>query len=180
MIPLDTSHIITFWIPLDPIPKGGTGLFFVDKSHADFALPFWNGDDSGRKSTGHNEYLVLHQRYGGERHCVQQYMPLEVGDVTVHSGWTLHGAPSTKGETDGGRYALAVTYVDSRAQVREGAWEELVLSKTKMGKGYNEDRWSFQDWLKDVKPRKYFEHDLVPVVWPKKKKKNGARVDNLE
>ena len=51
MAPFDTSQMITFWIPLQGIPapeKGGSGLYFVDKSHCDFALPFWNTmpDDS--------------------------------------------------------------------------------------------------------------------------------------
>lgn len=205
MIPLDTSHMITFWIPLDNIPhpkEGGTGLYFVDKSHSDFALPFWNGvmdyenqpeEQEKKKTTAtkrHDEYQRLQQRYGGEKHSVKHYMPMNVGDVTVHSGWTLHCANgndnpsidrSIKTQQDGkkkvvdlvvDRYALAISYVDARAQVRDGAWEDLVVqsstsTSSEQGiKGYNEDRWSFQEWLKDVKPRRYFEHDLVPIVWP--------------
>ena len=48
MAPFDTSKMITFWINLQPVPDqevGGTGLLFVDGSHADFALPYWNGND---------------------------------------------------------------------------------------------------------------------------------------
>jgi hypothetical protein len=169
-----------------PHPKeGGTGLFFVDKSHSDFALPFWNGvvdyeegKENGveRKKVNHDEYQRLEQRYGGEKHCVKHHMPMSVGDLTVHSGWTLHCTQGGSNSGDGerainvgeDRYALAVSYVDARAQVREGAWEELMASETSTGRGYSEDRWSFQEWLNDVKPRKYFEHDLVPIVWPKK------------
>ncbi len=122
---------------------------------------------------------------------MKHYMPMKIGDVTVHSGWTLHctssgnifGQQQEKEEEDyhhddkrgknkriEDRYALAITYVDARAQVRHGAWEELIESNNDImnKKGYNEDRWSYQDWLKDVKPRKYFEHDLVPIVWPQK------------
>ena len=48
MAPFDTSKMITFWVPLQNVPKpekGGTGLQFVDGSHSDFALPYWNGVD---------------------------------------------------------------------------------------------------------------------------------------
>ena len=51
MEPFDTSHIITLWIPLQSITRledAGTGLNFVDKSHLDFALPFWNWVPVGR------------------------------------------------------------------------------------------------------------------------------------
>ena len=46
MMPFDTSNVITFWIPLHSIPSiddGGTGLLFINKSHSDFSLPYWNG-----------------------------------------------------------------------------------------------------------------------------------------
>ena len=45
MAPFDTPNMITFWVPLQSVPtpkKGGTGLRFVDGSHSDFALPYWN------------------------------------------------------------------------------------------------------------------------------------------
>jgi ectoine hydroxylase-related dioxygenase (phytanoyl-CoA dioxygenase family) len=154
MAPFDTSKMITFWIPLDDIPpieEGGTGLFFVSGSHSDFALPFWNRNDgeSGR------EYDRLDVRYGGDD-GVEDYMPMQIGDFTAHAGWTLHGANG--GIDSGERYALAVTYVDKMAEVREDASNSAV--------GHDEDRRSYKDWIKDVEPRSYFEHDLVPIVLP--------------
>ena len=154
MAPFDTSKMVTFWMPLDPIAhidEGGTGLFFVSGSHSDFALPFWNRneDDTG------GEYDRLDIRYGDD--SVEDHMPMNVGDLTAHAGWTLHGANGGIGAMD--RYALAVTYVDSNAEIRDDVSSSSV--------GHSEDRRSYSDWVDEVVPRSYFEHDLVPVVYPK-------------
>jgi ectoine hydroxylase-related dioxygenase (phytanoyl-CoA dioxygenase family) len=174
MAPFDTSHMITFWIPLQGIPKpeqGGSGLWFVDKSHSDFALPFWNpqlNDEDDDIVNG--EYERLDLRYGGER-SVKHHMPMSVGDCTVHSGWTLHSANAGMNSEDRDesdvtgeghdRYALAVIYVDARAEVRED-----VNTKSNNRRGHDEDKRSFQNWVKDVNSREYFEHPSVPIVWP--------------
>ena len=94
MAPFDTSNMITFWIPLQDIPADGTGLVFVSKSHSDFALPYWNDVVDGADGA---EFQRLDERYsggggGGNRVAVCDYMPLTLGDVTVHAGWTLHCA----------------------------------------------------------------------------------------
>jgi len=153
MAPFDTSRMITFWIPLQYVPKqeeGGTGLLFADGSHCDFALPYWNGVDGA-------EYDRLEQRYEGVSH----HMPLDLGDVTVHNGWTLHCADAADVDAVEDRYAFSVTYVDGRAEVREGA-----LSLLETDKGDNEDVWSFRSWVEEVEPRTEFRHRMVPVVWP--------------
>jgi ectoine hydroxylase-related dioxygenase (phytanoyl-CoA dioxygenase family) len=153
MAPFDTSHMITFWIPLQAIPKnGGTALDFVSKSHSDFALPFWNKFDG-------KEYERLDERYKGRS---VHYMPMKVGDVTVHSGWTLHCAD---GNTDGiDRHALAISFVDAEAEVREQALDFDRSGSS--GYGDNEDHWSYKEWVQQVPARKKFRHALVPVVWP--------------
>jgi ectoine hydroxylase-related dioxygenase (phytanoyl-CoA dioxygenase family) len=151
MAPFDTSKMITFWIPLDYIPRmddGGTGLLFVNGSHSDFALPFWNVD----KDRG--EYNRLEERYGGDD-GIEHYMPMNVGDVSAHAGWTLHSANGGIGNIGSDRYALAVTYVDAKAEIRQDA----VHSKI----GHDEDRRSYEDWASQVQPRSYFEHPLVPT-----------------
>lgn len=179
MTPFDTSNMITFWIPLDDvasIEEGGTGLLFVDKSHVDFALPFWNPvpkcDEEVEEEVGNNNdnvYNRLEERYGGDD-SVQHHMPLVLGDCTVHAGWTLHcaeGIPSLDEEdTEMGckqqdRYALAVSFVDARAEIRHGVKNDT------NSLGHDEDRQSFQEWIQEIEPRQYFEHPLVPIVWPK-------------
>eukprot|EP00586_Coscinodiscus_wailesii_P018804 CAMPEP_0172509058 /NCGR_PEP_ID=MMETSP1066-20121228/217264_1 /TAXON_ID=671091 /ORGANISM="Coscinodiscus wailesii, Strain CCMP2513" /LENGTH=180 /DNA_ID=CAMNT_0013287367 /DNA_START=217 /DNA_END=756 /DNA_ORIENTATION=+ len=140
MAPFDTSHLITFWIPLQTIPRGGSALVFVDKSHSDFALPYWNGFEG-------DEYHRLEERYGGEK-AVRDHMPLQLGDVTVHAGWTLHCASGCDDHDD--RYALAISYVDAKAEVRR---DVNYNSGTGGNYGDNEDRQSFEYWIGDVKPR---------------------------
>jgi ectoine hydroxylase-related dioxygenase (phytanoyl-CoA dioxygenase family) len=169
MAPFDTSNMITFWIPLSYIPhpySGGTALYFVDKSHSDFALPFWNrvpkGDIGGEDYDGYRvkyseskEYERLEERYNSEK-GIKHYMPMNIGDCTVHSGWTLHSADdgSTMMEHQGDRYALAVTFVDAKAEIRDN------LNML----GHSEDSKSYDDWIVDVKPRTYFEHPSVPII----------------
>lgn len=155
MATFDTSNMITFWIPLQKVSipeEGGTGLLYVDASHSDFALPYWNGVDG-------NEYERLENRYGDDG-GISHHMPLDIGDVTVHNGWTLHSADACDFIEEGqDRYAFSVTYVDGRAEVREDILGDDV-------KGDREDVWSFKDWVKDVKPRSKFSHPAVPIVWP--------------
>ncbi|KAL7535920.1 hypothetical protein ACHAWF_008782 [Thalassiosira exigua] len=160
MAPFDTSKMVTFWIPLQKVPapeEGGTGLLFVDGSHADFALPYWSG-------VGGPEYDRLEKRYdkngnGGVSH----HMPLALGDVTVHNGWTLHCADAADFDMGGDdRYAFSVTYVDGHAELREG----VLSSEIEDDGSDKEDIWSFRSWVENVEPRKVFRHPQVPIVWP--------------
>lgn len=157
MAPFDTSNMITFWVGLQHVPHpdaGGTGLMFVDGSHKDFALPYWNGIDG-------KEYNRLEDRYDNR---ISHHMPLEVGDVTVHNGWTLHCAGAAD-MTDRDRYAIAITYVDARADIREDLLADN-KSHSSSARGDKEDVWSFRPWVDEVKPRSQFQHPFVPIVWP--------------
>jgi len=152
MAPFDTSKMITFWIPLDNVPRaeeGGTGLLFVNGSHSDFALPFWNIDREG------GEYERLEERYGGAK-GIEHYMPMSVGDVSAHAGWTLHSANGGMGHRGTDRFALAVSYVDANAEIRKDAVSSIM--------GHDEDRRSYEDWVREVPSRTYFEHPLVPTL----------------
>lgn len=214
MMPFDTSHAITFWIPLHPIPaidEGGTGLLFINKSHSDFSLPYWNGrgteyhDEEANSSQnsygiGYNAYDHLTTRYGIENvgddriadnnpGVIGHHMPLNIGDCTVHNGWTMHCAngnkknmnkkPHSKGVLKT-RYAIAISYIDSHAEVRgdiPGVGKNLNLKKN-MPSGLSrssaanaflgdaEDSASYTGWIGDVLPRTRFEHKLLPDVWP--------------
>jgi hypothetical protein len=80
--------------------------------HSNIALPYWNGADG-------DEWGRLEWRYdgGGDDEDNDDYgagtthhMPLEVGSVRVHNGWTLHCADAAAAGDD--RCALSITYVD--------------------------------------------------------------------
>lgn len=157
MAPFDTSHFITFWIPLQAVPEDGTALVFCSKSHSDFALPYWNPypeSDINPNSPWNRLEERYETNFRGQDPLVD-YMPLALGDLTVHSGWTLHCANANSGKTD--RLALAITYVDARAPVRFRTDEDD-----------SEDAWSYQDWISQV-PRATpnWDHPLVPIVWSK-------------
>jgi len=172
MAPFDTSHLVTLWVPLHDIQAsqhGGSALHFVSKSHADFALPFWNPYSSEGGDTS-SKWEHLEERY--QHNNIVHYMPLTMGDVTAHSGWTLHCADrqrehqhvSVEGDENHqnsrDRLALAISYVDARAPIRES-----VLRNDDHGD--DEDQWSFRDWVNDVPRGKEFGgHPLVPIVWP--------------
>ncbi|KAL3925051.1 MAG: hypothetical protein SGILL_000656 [Bacillariaceae sp.] len=164
MAPFDTTHMITFWIPLHDVggssaengeeAAGGTGLIFCSKSHSDFALPYWNPVPSDDDDSKTGEWDRLQDRYPKR---LVNYMPMKMGDVTVHSGWTLHcSSGNSNNPFSEDRVALAISFVDSKADIRPD-WEST---------GDNEDAWSYQEWCKDVTPRTEFSHELVPIVWP--------------
>ena len=163
MAPFDTSHMITFWIPLQRVPSprdGGTALIFCSKSHADFALPYWNnppGENNKNTTENNDDYESAWDRLD-DRYPKKaiDYMPMSLGDVTVHSGWTLHCSNGNDIEGSKDRLALAITFVDGAAEIRPN-WQTI---------GDDEDRWSYQDWCNDVRPHTRFSHELVPIVWP--------------
>jgi Phytanoyl-CoA dioxygenase (PhyH) len=158
MAPFDTSHMITFWIPLQAVSQGG--LVFCSKSHSDFALPYWNDVSEGATDPS-SPWNNLEKRYRSSESC-SDYMPLAVGDVTVHSGWTLHCADAATDD----RLALAITYVDAMAPVRRTLVSPL--------KSDGEDVWSYQDWIGDV-PRNvlHWNHPRVPILWPQSSPPNS-------
>ena len=123
MAPFDTNRLVTLWIPLQDIAQDGSALQFVSGSHNDFALAYWN-----------EEWDNLETRYGEPVH----YMPLEVGDVTAHAGWTLHCANDA---SDDERWALAITYVDAAAVLR------VLGGNDRMD---DEDRWSYEEWVQEM------------------------------
>jgi hypothetical protein len=157
MAPLDTSHMITFWIPLQDVPTDGTALIFCSKSHTDMALPYWNPPPQQQNDHVTSEWDRLERRYPKR---LVDYMPMRIGDVTVHSGWTLHCSNGNNEENGNDRMAIAITFVDGESEVRPD-WKKV---------GDNEDRWSYEEWCKEVAPRTRFTHDLVPIVWPAKSK----------
>lgn len=192
MAPFDTSHMITFWIPLQPVQH--SGLVFCSKSQADFALPYWNdvvGSSSVASATNSasSPWNNLEERYrgGGYGHTTNEYscvdyMPLALGDVTVHSGWTLHCADASSPPFNGNgktnhptieqnqtsRMALAITFVDARAPIRTDIDDISAKSD-------REDVWSYQDWIHEVpKGSCRWHHPFVPILWPPNRQVNGS------
>ena len=165
--------MITFWIPLQYVPRKGSGLCFATtKTHSDFALPYWNPivppteNDDNDNTINNSEWNRLDERYKDpgyidyydiidqqqqqgdgsttiktkKRNLKYQsfidYMPLNVGDITVHSGWTLHCSNPCHKDEIIDRLALAITYVDSRAPIRLDA-QQIVAKQFQQSTGSN-------------------------------------------
>jgi ectoine hydroxylase-related dioxygenase (phytanoyl-CoA dioxygenase family) len=163
MAPFDTNKLITLWIPLQTVPKDGTGLVYVSESHNDFSLAYWH-DVSDATENPNSPWNDLESRYTSP---LVDYMPLAVGDVTAHAGWTLHcangndaGSTYGKQQDHEDRLALAISYVDAAAPVREKALLD--------NRADNEDLWSYQDWVRQVPSgQANFVHKKVPILWSK-------------
>jgi ectoine hydroxylase-related dioxygenase (phytanoyl-CoA dioxygenase family) len=154
MAPFDTSLMVTAWIPLQNVQT--SGLVFASKSHADYGLLYWRQQQQQQQQTSRHgvgevtggkqqQYGDLSKRYSD----IVDYMPLTVGDVTFHAGWTLHCADGAEE-----RMALAITYVDAAAPIRPD-----------LGGGDDEDAWSYRDWISDVPAgTSNWDHPLVPKL----------------
>ena len=126
-VPLDTADFLTFWIPLQKVPgidSLGSPLIFVDRSH----LPRDAAADAD----------------------LSTHAPLDLGDVTVHHGNTLHAAPGLHG-CEQERWAWAVSFFAHGAKVKDLPVED-------------EEREAHKDWAASLQPGSLAEHELLPVV----------------
>jgi ectoine hydroxylase-related dioxygenase (phytanoyl-CoA dioxygenase family) len=99
-IPLDTDKVISIWIPLTELTPEMAPLVFAEGSH----LHGYLDDPLG----------------GAERFPLIQNGAMEAGDVSLHLGWTLHGA--LKNSSVRTREAFAICYFADGARIerREG------------------------------------------------------------
>ena len=108
--------------------------------------------------------------------------------MTAHNGWTLHSAPPNFTGED--RLALAISYVDGDAVVREGErevfmgryWLMVILTRSERSfaccslvvgfknrrkdKGDREDEQSYEKWIGGVKEGKFIsaKHVDIPII----------------
>ena len=144
MVPLDTNSFLTAWLPLRSLTPSDAALEFASASHRDFALPFWRsekGMDAGKRG------YVVEPPPGG---------PLCLGDVTFHSGWTLHYSPAQPVEAPA-RAALAVSFfVDgARRLPPDGQLRRAV---------HAEDAAGCASWLSEVPHGAVARHRDLPLV----------------
>lgn len=105
--PLDTPHTVTLWMPLVRVCEDMGSVVFASGSQrlgslGDFAI----GD------TSEERFDRLVRDYG---FALESHAPLEPGDATFHSGWTLHRAGANA--TNRMREAITVIYFGDGARV---------------------------------------------------------------
>ena len=81
---------------------------------------------------------------------------MELGDVSWHSGWTLHNAPA---QPQGSPSRLALSF----SFFKDGA---RLLPKKAAARVQLEDRESFQQWRKELKDGAPAKHKLLPLLSP--------------
>lgn len=107
-MPLDTDKIITMWLPLVDVTPEMAPMSFADGSHRG-AKYLGTSTPDETKIRAFAESLV-------ERgYHLTNYGNFAAGDVTFHSGWTLHYAPANL--SDRTREVLVVVYYADGARI---------------------------------------------------------------
>lgn len=127
-MPLDTEKIITMWLPLVEVTPDMAPMSFVTGSH--------RGAKYLGTSTPQPEKMQEFAKSIIQRgYEITSYGSFAAGDVTFHSGWTLHSAPTNK--SDRTREVLVIVYyadgahiaetrkLDSQAQLQERFAEQM-------------------------------------------------------
>ncbi|MEF3303911.1 phytanoyl-CoA dioxygenase family protein [Paenibacillus sp. GYB003] len=107
--PVDTSDMITMWMPLVPVSEQVGSMTFASGSHkAGYISKTVISDESHRTLKAYIDSKGLE---------TVNYGALAAGDATFHAGWTLHSAPGNPTETM--REVMTVIYYADGARVLE-------------------------------------------------------------
>ncbi len=150
MAPLDTNAFVTAWLPLRAIAREhDSGLVFAAGSHRDFALPFWHDDLEGRDLSDRGYEIA-------------STGAMQLGDVSWHHGWTLHGA-APQPRRSPRRLALTISFFADGAKTLAKSSESQSVRK---GRLHDEDAESYSSWLRDIGAGAPAVHARLPLVWP--------------
>ena len=106
--PMDSSKSVTAWIPLQSTPLEMGPLCFGRGSHLKYiARDVKISDESER---------IITQAIKKEK-IIEIQEPYALGDVSFHSGWTLHRAGGNA--TEQSRKAHTVIYMDEQMRLKE-------------------------------------------------------------
>ena len=106
--PMDSSKNVTAWIPLQSTPVEMGPLCFGRGSHLKYiARDVKISDESER---------IIAQAIKKEK-IIEIQVPYALGDVSFHSGWTLHRAGGNA--TEQSRKAHTVIYMDEQMRLKE-------------------------------------------------------------
>jgi len=154
LVPLDTNNFLTFWCPLHSMKQNDSILQYASKSQKDVAFLHWfPGEDQSTNITA-----IIKERYKIENH--NSY---NVGDCSVHHGWTWHFAQINSNLTP--REAVAFSFVDGNA---------LLLDQNKR-QFEQEDILSWKDWIDEVYENKLkIDHPLLPLVYDSTRADDGS------
>ncbi|BAZ48789.1 putative phytanoyl-CoA dioxygenase [Nostoc sp. NIES-4103] len=109
-MPLDTDKIITMWLPLVDVTPEMAPMSFVTGSHR-------GAKYLGTSTPQPEKMQEFAQSIIQRGYEITSYGSLGAGDVTFHSGWTLHSAPTNK--SDRTREVLVIVYYADGARIAQ-------------------------------------------------------------
>jgi ectoine hydroxylase-related dioxygenase (phytanoyl-CoA dioxygenase family) len=138
--PLSTDRTVTAWVPLQDAPADLGPLTFAAGSHrCAFGRTLAISDESEAAL----DAFIAEQGYRIDD------SPYAIGDVSFHSGWTIHRAPSNTSQLP--RRVMTVIYMDADIRVAEPANK------------YQRADWS--SWLDSRRPGTVAAGPLNPVLF---------------
>jgi ectoine hydroxylase-related dioxygenase (phytanoyl-CoA dioxygenase family) len=105
---MEPNHMITAWVPMIPIGKNNGVLRFVDKSHR---IDIIGPEDISEETDDFFGELIARENL-----AIVELPDLQPGDVSFHSGNTIHGALPNKSERI--REAFAIHYFADGARIQ--------------------------------------------------------------
>jgi len=100
--PLSTNNTITVWVPLQAVP--------IEMGPLSFSAGSQNVDmNRGIPISAESEKRI--QKQVDESNLFYDSTPYDLGEVSFHSGWTMHNAPENT--TDKPRKVMTVIYMES-------------------------------------------------------------------
>jgi ectoine hydroxylase-related dioxygenase (phytanoyl-CoA dioxygenase family) len=138
--PLSTDRTVTAWVPLQDTPPDLGPLTFAAASHR---------SAYGRTLAISDESEVALDAFIAEQGYPIDDSPFAAGDVSFHSGWTIHRAPANTSHTP--RRVMTVIYMDADIRIAEPANK------------YQRDDWS--SWLGSRPPGTVADGPLNPILF---------------
>ncbi|NQT63346.1 MAG: phytanoyl-CoA dioxygenase family protein [Candidatus Marinimicrobia bacterium] len=140
--PLDTTNTCTFWIPLQKTPSEMGTLSFARGSHL---------KTEGREMVISDASETFFSQYVQDSGFEESADEFELGDISIHSGWTVHHAGPNL--TDQTREVMTIIYMAADTQLLQSP------SKTQYV-----DRDAFTP---DVQPGESIDTSLNPILYVK-------------
>jgi len=104
--PLSTDRTVTVWVPLQDTPADMGPLTFAAGSHR---------SGYGRDLEISDESEAALDAFVASSGYRVDDSPFAVGDVSFHSGWTIHRAPANSSQTP--RRVMTVIYMDAAIEI---------------------------------------------------------------
>jgi len=121
-----------------------------------------------------DEYDMINLQ--SNRHKIDIYQTINVGDCIAHHGWLEHGATSQR-SSSGPREAIALSYVGADGY-------KLLSSEDRNGEeflfGDFRDEIMFWQWYYDIKDGELIDHPKLPLIWPPQSKGTEAKSNRTE